>query len=254
MTTSRTRPVTFRTTVRSVPRTGEPELGPRPFDGYPYLATRIGRTALRHLAVVPADWPRERLVALACRQAEANRLETCLVLGPADTVFVVPGEEPQLAIHVPTGIPVIDRLAIAGPLPDTAELRARRAGLWRYAASNRGSGYLVGDGLEDGRRATVADIARLTGPAVHGLPPALHRCATCGEARGDFLAVKGEGNGDPTPRVIDIGCACDNDNHCAGCGEPLNARRLSAYHWVDERVEVVYVAAYIGLGHRCAFV
>src|SRR3990172_6670868 len=44
---------------------------PEPFDGYPYLVTRIGQTALRHLAVLPADWSRERLLDVARRQATA---------------------------------------------------------------------------------------------------------------------------------------------------------------------------------------
>jgi len=29
-----------------------------PFDGYPYLVARIGRTQLRHITLLPADWPR----------------------------------------------------------------------------------------------------------------------------------------------------------------------------------------------------
>jgi len=56
------------------------------FDGYPYLVTRIGHSALRHLAVLPATWPQERLVGLTRRQALANRLDTCLVLGPGRAI------------------------------------------------------------------------------------------------------------------------------------------------------------------------
>ena len=47
-------------------------LPPR-FDGYPYLVSRIGRSALRHIVLVPADWPRDRIVATARAMAEANR-------------------------------------------------------------------------------------------------------------------------------------------------------------------------------------
>ena len=58
--------------------------GVPPFDGYPYLVTRIGHSALRHVALLPADWSRERLVDLARRQRDANRLDTCAVLGRHD--------------------------------------------------------------------------------------------------------------------------------------------------------------------------
>ena len=129
-------------------------VGPPPFDGYPYLVTRIGRTALRHFAVVPAEWPRDRLVDLLRRQADANQLETCLCLGPADAVYVRPPGQPAPATHIPTGIPVLDRLVIAGPLPDSPDLARRHAELVAYAERTRGDGYLVGDGLEGGTPAT----------------------------------------------------------------------------------------------------
>ena len=63
---------------------------PHPFTGYPYLVTRIGHTALRNMSVLPADWSRERLLDLVRRQAIANQLETCLCLGPTESVFVSP--------------------------------------------------------------------------------------------------------------------------------------------------------------------
>lgn len=58
------------------------------FDGFPYLVTRIGRTPLRHIALLPAGLTRERLLDLARRQALANRPDTCLCLGPTDAVYV----------------------------------------------------------------------------------------------------------------------------------------------------------------------
>jgi hypothetical protein len=58
------------------------------FTGYPYLVTRIGACALRHLAIVPADWSRDRLLELLERQASTNQMATCLVLGPAEAWYV----------------------------------------------------------------------------------------------------------------------------------------------------------------------
>src|SRR3990172_2578647 len=100
-----------------------------PFDGYPYLVTRIGRSALRHMAVLPADWPRGRLLELARRQAEANRLETCLCLGPTDAVSLAPDGETGRAVIAPPGIPVAERLALVEPVPPTEEGAARRLAL-----------------------------------------------------------------------------------------------------------------------------
>ncbi len=228
------------------------DTGPRlvpPFEGYPYLVTRIGFTALRHIAIVPADWTRERLIDVTRRQAEANQLNTCLCLGPGDAVYVVPGREPESATHIPTGLPVIDRLVIAGPIPETDEQERRRSALRAYAVEWPGDGYIVGDGLEGGRLATIEDISRLSGSGSNGLPPGLSACHACGRARGEYLAVRGEGNGDLRPRVVDVHCACDNHNRCAGCGEPLAGARLSAYAWHGGSVR--YFAAYMGLSHRC---
>ena len=223
-----------------------------PFDGFPYLVTRIGRTALRHIAIVPAGWPRERLVDLLRRQVRANQLETCLCLGPGKSVFLDPNGEPCDSDVVPTGIPVTDRLVVAGPIRGSAEQTRRRETLRAHVDRHPASGYIVGDGLEGGRLATDADVVRLSAKRSDGLPPGLRRCPACAQARGEFLALRGEGNLDRRPRVVDVHCSCTNHNRCAGCGEPLAERRLSAYFWDEERSGVTYVAAYVGLGHECA--
>lgn len=233
-----------------------------PFDGYPYLVTRIGRTALRHLAVVPAGWPRGRLLELAIRQATTNRLETCLCLGPADAVFVSPAGVTRDATFVPVGLPVCDRLAVAAPLPETAELAARCDALRAFVRRCTRRGHLVGDGLEGGRPATPADVARLAGPAVDGLPRGLRRCPACGDLSGERLRIEGPrverlhgapvGDEDRRPEVVEIHCRCDNHNRCAGCGGPLAEHRLSAWHWDEADGRAYYLAAYGGLSHRCA--
>jgi hypothetical protein len=222
-----------------------------PFDGYPYLVTRIGRCALRHVAVLPATWSRERLLTLTRRQAAANRLDTCLALGPNDAFYVTADGVEYEEADVPTGIPVVDRLRLAGELPPTAEMAERQARLRAYAGVHRESGYIVGDGLEAGRRATPDDILRLAGLPGGDPHPGLARCPTCGELGGDYLATRGEGNGDRTRRVIRVHCSCGNHNRCARCGETLAEHRLSAYHFVEETDSVCYVAAYCAFSHRC---
>ena len=225
---------------------------PEPFHGYPYLVTRIGHSALRHMAVLPADWPRGRLLDLARRQAEANRLETCLCLGPSDAVFFNPDGEAVDSAIIPTGFPVVEQLALAEPIPQTDEVALRRVDLRAHAERlNQGGRYQVGDGLEGGRPATPEDIDRLSGRETDGVPKGLSRCTTCRWFGGDYLALNGEGDGDLTPRVIRVHCRCENRNRCAGCGARLADWRLSAYHYDEAGRRVRYVAAYSAFSHRC---
>ena len=144
------------------------------FDGYPYLVTRIGPSALRHLAVVPADWPRPRLVELLVRQATTNQLSTCLVLGPSDADYVPIDRERDLAgppapsSIVPTGLPLAGGLHLPSDVLGGDELDERRTRLRAFTRQHAGTGYLVGDNLEGGREATAAEVARLA--AAPGAP------------------------------------------------------------------------------------
>jgi hypothetical protein len=224
---------------------------PEPFDGYPYLVTRIGHSALRHMAILPVAWPRERLIDLARRQAEANRLETCLCLGPSEAVYFTRDGRAVETDFVPIGVPVVERLELAEPVPDTAEVAVRRLDLHALAERSNPGGYLVGDGLEGGRPAAPADIERLTRQGADGVPIGLSRCPTCHWFGGDYLALNGEGNGDRTPRVIQVHCRCENHNRCARCGETLADRRLSAYSYDPADRQVRYAAAYTAFSHSC---
>jgi hypothetical protein len=238
------------TSTRSSTRRAKGQVVPQ-FDGYPYLVTRIGRSALRHVAVLPRSWPSQRLLELARRQALANRLDTCLVLDATTAVYITADGEERRDANVPTGLPVVERLRLAAPVTATPEVAARRARLRAWADAFTGPRYLVGDGLEGGRPATRDDIIRLTGLPGADPHPGLSPCTTCGDLAGDFLATQGEGNGDPMPRVIRVSCRCDNQNRCARCGEPLAESRLSAYHFVRASGSVCYHAAYSAFGHRC---
>jgi hypothetical protein len=222
-----------------------------PFDGFPYLVTRIGRTTLQHIALLPADWSRDRLVEAVRRQVAANRLDTCLCLGPAEAVYVAADGSESTSSELPWGMPALGAIATAEPLEGTPELRARWADLQAFARRHPGDGYLVGDGLEGGRRASHEDVKLLSGRDANGIPAGLYRCAGCGDFRGDYLAVRGEGNGDRTPRVVPVHCRCDNHNRCARCGGNLAPWRLSAYHFAEADRAVRYAAAYMALGHRC---
>jgi hypothetical protein len=222
------------------------------FDGFPYVVTRIGRTPLRHVVLLPAEWSRGHLLEVARRQALANQLETCLCQGPADAVYVTVHGSWSAGNVLPWGLPVVDGLEVSEPLPPARELLARRARLKAFAPRHEGSGYLVGDGMEGGRRASPDEVDRLSGRDEAGIPRGIRRCRECGVFRGDYLALEGEGNGDRTPRVVSVHCRCENHNRCARCGSLLSDRRLSAYFLDEPTLSFLYVAAYAALGHRCA--
>lgn len=234
------------------------QMGPPAFDGYPYLATRIGACALRHLAVVPGDWARDRLVDLCSRQAATNQMPTCLVVGPADAVYVdvdrdlAQVSEPIASTSVPYGLPVADRIRLPEDVLEMPEMARRHANLRRFAERHRGLGYIVGDNLEGGRVASPHDVVRLSTGDTAEPGPGLAACGTCGELSGEVLRIGASGARHPGPRVIAVHCCCANHNRCARCGESLSAHRLSAYFWDSAKNGVAYVAAYSALSHRCA--
>ena len=219
-----------------------PILAPR-FEGYPYLVSRIGRSAMRHIALLPQDWPRERIIALARDQAEANRLETIACFGPGDAVYVAIDNARTWQGAAPTGIYVIERLHLSEPVPETDELVARRAWLHAFANADRSGGYVVGDGTNFGERAQPEDRRRLGGRGPDGLPSGLRRCERCGKAAGDYLRGGDE--------IVHVYCACENHNRCARCLLPLAFRRLSAWFWDDEEEKAWHLAAYAAFSHRC---
>ncbi len=177
--------------------------------------------------------------------------DTCLCLGAAEAVYVAAEGAESTSSELPRGAPVVGAIATAETPEGTPELRARWADLQAFARRHPGRGYLVGDGLERGHRATPEDVKRLSGAGEDGIPGGLQRCDGCGDFRGDYLAVRGEGNGDMTPRVVPVHCRCDNHNRCARCGGTLAEWRLSAYHFAEADRAVRYAAAYMALGHRC---
>ena len=67
------------------------------FDGFPYLVTRVS-PGLYHIMLLPARVPHE-CQKLLIRQVEANRLDSCLVLGRRSGVM----PHPTAALHAATG-------------------------------------------------------------------------------------------------------------------------------------------------------
>ncbi|HLX34535.1 MAG TPA: hypothetical protein VKR30_04760 [Candidatus Limnocylindrales bacterium] len=217
--------------------------GPGPFDGYPYLVSRIGQTKLHHIALVPATWSRARIVGIALIQAEANRFETSACFGPDDAVYVAANETRTWEGRPPTGKYVTGRLELPEAMPASDELAARLLRLDWFEHAHRSGGFLIGDGADRGPRASGDDRARLGGRGPEGLPSGLRRCPVCRAPAGEYLRAGIE--------VIRIHCVCDNHNRCVRCLQPLARRRLSAWFYDEADGQAWYLAAYAAFSHRC---
>jgi len=75
------------------------------FDGYPYLVSRIGHTPLRHIALMPADWPRERIA----RWVAPEPCPTCRQAGGVGRSQVLGSDRPRSGPSRPRKLQFLDR-------------------------------------------------------------------------------------------------------------------------------------------------
>ena len=76
---------------------------------YPYLITRVVPT-MYHIIVLPKG-EQNQLAEIARTQIFFNKLETCLVLGPGEALYLYPDGSETMCPHVPAGGSLIhDRL------------------------------------------------------------------------------------------------------------------------------------------------
>ncbi|MDP9266685.1 MAG: hypothetical protein M3O91_11295 [Chloroflexota bacterium] len=228
------------------PHTSDPsELAALPvFDGYPCLVTAL-LGGLYHFIVVPGDLGPAELLDLARHQHLANRLRTCLVLGP-DIALYFRDDGEAMAAPPRCSHPIADRLLSAEEFPLTEELLDRQRRLRAFVAGSHarnGGGFLV-DRMR-GRPATREDLVRLSKPDVDGVPVGLARCEICAGYRGDYIPSH-----EPS-LVATVFCRCENHNRCARCLLPLHEHRLEAAYYDESRRGVWHVPAFCGLSHRC---
>jgi hypothetical protein len=219
------------------------------FDRFPYLVVRLA-PAVYLIRLVPSGESREELVALARRQAMANRLSTCLALGLRDGVFCEPDGSVEGRNLIPRGgFQMTGTLPFPREVARHAELPGREARLEAYIRQRHpGSGTVVGDLGKGGRPATAVEAERLSGVRDGGVPRGLARCPACGEWRGECLDTHAAGG----PWLVHVDCRCANETRCAACGELLCDRALNRNYYEETTGRVVHVAGFAGLGHRCA--
>jgi hypothetical protein len=224
-------------------QTSEAPTQPDPaFDGYPYLVTPLG-PGLCHYIVLPGDLGIDELVHLARRQHAANRLRTCLVLGPATAVHLA--DEGETLGEVPwCNIPVSDGLMGPEEFPPTVDLRERQQRLRAFIAEGPAS-WTVIDSMP-GRPATAEELVRLSGTDLDGVPVGLVRCTVCTAYRGECL-----GSTQQPYLVVRVFCRCENHNRCARCLHRLYEHRLDGCYYDEGERTVIHVPAFGGLSHRC---
>jgi len=224
---------------------------------------------LYHLTVLPADFGDDDLEAIAKAQAQANRLDACLVLGERRVLAIDAEGVERRETEVPFRLfghwisaAVTRRLRTARPLPPTDEVLrrqtaletalkeypARRAEALRQRGMLPPADFVVGDLTKGGRDATPAELEVLSGRQANGVPNGLALCADCGFWKGECF--------DPSPefygKLMMVCCRCENRNRCAACGETLYRFRLNANFYDPRADAVVHVPGFGGLSHQCA--
>jgi hypothetical protein len=219
-----------------------------PFDGFPYLVTRLV-PALYHIALLPEDRSPRMLSTLLLDQTRANRLDTCLVLA-ADHAIYAEGIAVRLSgtEHPPCGGSwLTGRILTRETLPDTREMRKRRDRLEAWLQARAATGYMLGDITKGSRPATAFERRRFAGRGPDGVSRGLVRCRTCSAWRGRCLDPSAEFRG----LVVEVHCRCDNHNRCARCGELLHELRLNANYYKPADDSVWHVPGFCGLAHSC---
>jgi len=151
------------------------------FESFPYLTTRV-IPALYHLALLPRSFEPELLRHIAQRQVAANKLPTCLVLGPADCIYYeVDGMESRSDGIPCGGHAASGKLRLCAEFEHDDELQVRQRLLAAYVEERSlAGGYLFGDLTKGGRDATPDEQLRLAGVQTGGVPRGLDLCPTCG--------------------------------------------------------------------------
>lgn len=223
------------------------------FSGFPYLITRIA-PAVYHINLLPLDrrYGFYRLLHLARRQVDANRLRACLVVDEDKALYFEPDGRETASTYIPHGGHIESaRLVLCEPLPETEDLAIRGQMLSLFAAGDDPSDrtrFLLGDLTKGGRRPTEDEVRTLRGRQENGIPLGLARCPACGEWRGECFDTL-EFNSD---LIVRVRCVCENDTRCAGCRRPFDALRIDSNYYSETDGNIWHVPAFAALSHCCS--
>jgi hypothetical protein len=217
------------------------------FDGFPYIVTRL-TGAYFHIILLPSGITFESLLDITRRQADANRLPTCLLLSKDKCVYLGTDGTEQLSTEIPRAALITSgKIRPCTTWPATDDLRERAARLENFGLDIPATAVLFGDINKGGRTATEDELRRLAGLQKNGVPKGLVQCPFCSEWKGWCV--------DPNPRLknllVQVHCLCENDNFCAWCHEYLYDKKLNANYYDPIKGDVIHAPGFSALGHRC---
>lgn len=200
------------------------------------------------MIVLPGARTEDELHRLAERQVQANRLDTCLILGAERAVYYyMDGSIRPDTIPPPSNLLVCDKLQPAEEFRQTPEFVARVLRLRAHIEALKLTGYMLGDSAIGNRPATAEEMVLLAGRDARGIPRGLVQCLKCREYRGACLADGPEEAG----QVGTVYCACENHNRCARCRGLLAEHRLNAKYFDRREKKIWNVAGFCGFSHQC---
>jgi hypothetical protein len=220
------------------------------FDGFPYIVTRL-TGAYFHIILLPNGIAVELFLDTTRRQADANRLPTCLVLGKDKCVYLGLDGTEQLSTEIPRAtLFTSGKIRPCTSWPASDDLRERAKRLEAFGRDIPANAVLFGDINKGGRMATEDELDCLSGLQENGVPKGLVRCPFCSEWKGRCV--------DPNPRLknlfVKVDCLCENDNFCAWCHDYLYDRKLNANYYDPIKGDVMYVPGFSCLVHQCVTV
>lgn len=219
------------------------------FTGYPYLVIRITGSFFHINLLSSIQNNTEDLYRLAQAQADANKLQVCLVIDEKSGVYFSSTGKPDFTDQIPKwGMLITDRLRLSADQVADADFLQRRKQLETFLQDTKSSGYLMGDRNKGGRMATQEELTRLQGAQENGLPKGLVICPVCGDYRGECL------DPNPTQRglVVKVSCYCENDNLCAYCGGTLDDRKLNSNRYEPKDGKIWHRPGFSCVNHRCS--
>lgn len=213
---------------------------------YPYLITRIV-PAMYHIIILPKGKQNE-LAEIARTQMSFNKLESCLVLGAKEAVYLYTEGSEVMSSDVPFGGTLIhNQLKPCKIFSEDQDLRERKEFLEKHIGSLKQGGYFLGDTTKGGKKPTPQEADNLRGNQENGVPKGLVLCPRCGDWRGTCLNLIQ----DLGEYIVRVSCLCQNDNRCAGCGDLLCHRKLNGNNYDPKDGRIWHLPAFSGFGHIC---
>jgi hypothetical protein len=231
---------------------------------YPYIVTRLS-PSFYHIIILP-NVDQERLIQITDSIQSFNDLQTCLVINEQAAIHFKFGKQ-KLETTIPTGgtlisnklltykgadllpdIDLYDSMVLDEDIKNDPTYFERMFSLADVIES-QDKHPLFGDLTKGGREATKMDLEdlSLSHDLYKSVPRGLNKCSFCGLFRGNCLDPNEKFKG----KLMTVNCACENNNRCGYCREPLYTYKLNANYYNEATNEIIHVPGFSALSHDC---